>query len=270
VANEIDDPFAIAYAMLSPEQIQLSGLSIAPYQNREVSITKGLTKSIDLAEKTMHRLPQAIPIHPGPTRFLASVSDIARCDAVEAICHAADQGEEPLVIMAIGAATNVASALNLRPDLAERIVVWWLGGHTIELGADEYNLAGDLYAAMVLFDSGVPLVQFPALGVTSHLQVSVHALENDLAPVNELGRFLTGLVRDYVTNHFGYHKELWDVAVPAWAVNPAWYFSTVMPTPSITAGLEYESVPGRHPYRYVHYVNRNAVLGDLFAKIARL
>ena len=39
--------------------------------------------------------------------------------------------DEPLYVVAIGAITNVASALLTEPALAGKIVVVWLGGHAL-------------------------------------------------------------------------------------------------------------------------------------------
>jgi inosine-uridine nucleoside N-ribohydrolase len=66
-------------------------------------------------------------------------------------------------VVAIGAITNVASALLLAPDIAERIVVVWLGGHPHGWHhTREFNLQQDVTAARHVFDCGVPLIQCPA------------------------------------------------------------------------------------------------------------
>ena len=77
--------------------------------------------------------------------------------------------EDPLYVVAIGAITNVASALLLAPEIIHKIVVVWLGGHHLNWPhTREFNLAGDVPAAQVVLDSGVPFVIVPCMGVTSH------------------------------------------------------------------------------------------------------
>ena len=93
-----------------------------------------------------------------------------------------DSGEDPLYVVAIGAITNVASALLLEPRLAERIVVVWLGGQPLQAPSNrEFNLRQDPVAARTVFDSGVPLVHIPCQGVTSHLHTTVAELEQNVA-----------------------------------------------------------------------------------------
>ena len=82
--------------------------------------------------------------------------------------------DDPLYVVAIGAITNVASALLTEPALAGKIVVVWLGGHALTWpDTREFNLRQDVPAARVVLDCGVPLVLVPCMGVTSHLQTSV-------------------------------------------------------------------------------------------------
>ena len=80
------------------------------------------------------------------------------------------QTADPLYVVAIGALTNVASAMLQDPAIIERIVVVWLGGHAHYWPtANEFNLQGDLVAAQLVFDSGVPFVQIPCHPVASPL-----------------------------------------------------------------------------------------------------
>ena len=67
--------------------------------------------------------------------------------------------DDPLYVVAIGAITNVASALLTEPALAEKIVVVWLGGQGLSWpDTREFNLRQDVPATRVLLDCGVPLV----------------------------------------------------------------------------------------------------------------
>ena len=78
----------------------------------------------------------------------------------------------PLYVLALGCPVNVASALLIEPQIAEKIVVVWLGGTTQEWpSAKEFNLQQDLHASRVLFDSGVPI-----LGICYGQQVMTHQL----------------------------------------------------------------------------------------------
>ena len=76
--------------------------------------------------------------------------------------------EKPLYVIAIGAITNVASALLMKPEIKDRIVLIWLGGNAHEWPDNkEFNLFQDVAAARVVFGCGAALVQLPCMGVVS-------------------------------------------------------------------------------------------------------
>ena len=53
----------------------------------------------------------------------------------------ASPDDDPLYVVAIGAITNVASAMLLEPEIVKKIVVIWLGGHNLNMPhAREFNL----------------------------------------------------------------------------------------------------------------------------------
>jgi inosine-uridine nucleoside N-ribohydrolase len=274
VANEIDDPFAIAHALLSPDQIHVEGITLAPFRRDGLSVPESIRVSRALSEETLAHIPEryraGLKLVDGSNRFLEAPDDAVDSDAVQSLLDASKRSDHHLHIVAIGAATNVASALIMDPSLVQRCTVWWLAGHAMDLSAWEYNLMGDPHASRVLLNSGVPLVLFPALGVTSHLLVSLAALERDIDGTSSLGTFLTDLLRTHVPDHFGYEKELWDVAVPAYAIQPDWVQSTLEPTPGVSEDLRWTRRAEAVPYRRVHYVNRNGMLRDLFEKVRSL
>ena len=92
----------------------------------------------------------------------------------------ASPADDPLYVVAIGAITNVASALLIEPALVEKIVVVWLGGHALNWpDTREFNLRQDIPASRTLLDCGVPLVLVPCMGVTT---APAHHRPRDRAP----------------------------------------------------------------------------------------
>lgn len=78
--------------------------------------------------------------------------------------------EKPLYVLAIGAITNVASAILKNPDIIDRIVIVWLGGNALHWPENkEFNLYQDVAAARIIFECGAALVQLPCSGVVSEV-----------------------------------------------------------------------------------------------------
>ena len=177
---------------------------------------------------------------------------------------------DPLYVIAIAAISNVASALLKAPDIIDRIVVVWLGGHALEWPHQrEFNLKQDVGGAQVVFDSGVPLVLVPCMGVTSHLHSTVPEIERYIEPQGEIGKFLSMRFKQYAADHTGWAKEIWDMAAVAWLLDETWTPSVLMPTPILTDNTTYSVDRSRHFMRYATHVHRNPIIMDFIAKLER-
>jgi inosine-uridine nucleoside N-ribohydrolase len=178
--------------------------------------------------------------------------------------------EETLYVGAIGAPTNVASAILMEPKIAERIVVVWLGGgapywHT----ASEFNLRQDLHASRVLFDSGVPLVQIPCQPVAARLITTLPEIERYVKGQGALGDYLAQVYDECMEDHFGRSRVIWDISVIAWLINPDWVPTHLTHSPLLTDQVTYSVDASRHFVRTAFTMQRDAIFGDLFRKIAR-
>ncbi len=109
-------------------------------------------------------------------------------------------------MVAIGAITNVASAILMEPKIVERIVIVWLGGHALYWPHREFNLAQDV-PARIVFDSGVPLVQIPCMGVTTHLHTDPRS-RSPRQRREAIGDYLVDIVKGYHEDHLGWSKVI--------------------------------------------------------------
>ena len=269
--NEVDDPFAIAHALLSPDRVRVEALTSAHYCNERAATSElGLRKSheaIDVLLDAME-LTGKVPVAMGAPGPMAASQRPRESDASRLITDLALNGEGPLIVASIGAATNVASAIAARPEIAERLVVVWLGGHALDWpDAQEFNLMGDPVAAQCLLDGPAPLVLVPALGVSSHMLVSLAQLRQDM-PATALGRHLAALVADqYGDRGRGYAKEIWDMAATGWAIQPDWVPTKAIPSPILRNGVFLHDAD-RHTVWMARWCSRNAIFGDFFSKMA--
>jgi len=271
--NEVDDQFALAHLLLSPETLHLDAVYAAPFFNsRSQSPGDGMEKSYE----EIHRLLDLVrpspppPVFRGSTRYLPADGQPVPSEAVEdLIRRALALDGEKLFVLAIGAATNIASALRAEPRIAENIHIVWLGGH----GTDwphtaEFNLRQDPAAARTLLESAVPLVLLPCYPVASHLITTVAELENHLEPFSALGAYLTQIVRGYSDNRPAWSKVIWDIAASAWMINRDWAQTHTRPCPVLTEELTWDTTP-RADARTIEIawtVDRDAIFRDFFAK----
>ncbi|AWO91640.1 MULTISPECIES: nucleoside hydrolase [Bradyrhizobium] len=271
--NEIDDQFALVQMLLSPERFEVEAIYAAPFFNaRADSPGHGMELSYQEILRLLERLSVASEglVHRGVTDYVGPGKTARTAPAVDDLIARARAGtqDNPLYVIAIGAISNVASALLKAPDIIDRIVVVWLGGHALEWpDTIEFNLKQDVGGAQVLLDSGVPLVLVPCRGVTSRLHSTVPEIERYVEPHGSIGAFLAMRFKEYSSDHMGWAKEIWDMAPVGWLLNPMWAPSVIIPAPVLTDQMTWSIDRRRHPIRYVTYVDRNPILKDFFLKL---
>lgn len=272
--NEIDDQFAIVQALLSPERLSVEALYAAPFHNkRSTSPGDGTDKSYDEIITLLSRMnwPADGLVHRGVRDYVGPAKKPQEAPAVDDVIARAraSSPDDPLYVVAIGAISNVTSALLKAPDIIDRIVVVWLGGHALEWpNTYEFNLRQDVGGAQVLLDCGVPLVLLPCMGVVSHLHCSVAEVERYVEPHGAIGAFLTERFKSYSDEHVGWTKAVWDMAAVAWLLDAAWTPSVLVSTPILSTEVTWSTDAARHPMRYVRYVDRDAIMRDFFTKLA--
>lgn len=270
--NEIDDQFALVYALLAPEGINLRAIYAAPFHNdRSTSPADGMAKSYDEILRVLDRMsvpPEGL-VHRGSTSYLPGADEAVDSDAAH---HLVEQAMAPreglLYVLAIGAITNVASAILMEPRIAGRIVVVWLGGNDPQHPhTREFNLQQDLHAARVVFDSGVPLVWIPCRRVAEHLRTTEPEMAAHVRGRGAIGDYLYEIFRDYSDGSAAWSKVIWDIATVAWLLDPAWVPTVWTPSPILTDQLTWSVDASRHSVRVATWCDRDAVFGDLFARL---
>lgn len=270
--NEVDDQFALAYALLSPERINLEAVYAAPFHNaRSDGPGDGMERSYEEILRFLRMLetPHEGFVFRGSASYLPAPDEPVRSDAADDLVRRAmTERDGPLYVVAIGAVTNVASAILLEPRIVERIVVVWLGGQPYDWPtAREFNLKQDIAAARVVFDSGAAVVHVPCINAAEHLRVTVPELESQLGDAGALGRDLTELVRQIIAERDALSKVLWDIAPVAWLIEPTWVETVLTSSPILTDELTWSRDDRRHLVRVARHVSRDRIMRDVYEKL---
>jgi len=271
--NEIDDQFAIAYFLNSPEIIIPQAVYAAPFSNsRAKTPAEGMEKSYNEIQNILKLCNRpGMPHYRGSTQYLPNEKTPVDSDAARDIVARAMASEEPLYVFAIGAITNVAAAILLEPKIIEKIVVIFLGGHAHFWPPwPEFNMSQDVAAGRVVFGSGVPLIQLPCMGVVSHLTTTEPELREHIKGKSPLGDYLYEFTSKTAIHDGGnetWSRVIWDISVIAWLKGEDFVKDALMPAliPSYDQG--YIKDPNRHMMKVAYYVNRDAIFLDLFKKI---
>ena len=273
--NEIDDQFAVVYALRSADHLNVEAIYAAPFlNNRSSSPADGMDKSYAEIVRLLERLNISIErfVYKGSEGFLQNLDRPYRSEAaLDLIARAMRPSDEPLYVVAIGAITNVASAILIEPAIIENIVVVWLAGHPIywPQTAVDFNSDQDIESSRLIFDCGVPLVQVPCLGVSSHLLTTVSELATYIKGKSAIADYLFEIFCDYSTDHFAWAKEIWDISTIAWLINSDWVPSTITHSPILTDQHTWSVDHSRHLMRSATFLHRNPIFRDLFVKLSK-
>jgi purine nucleosidase len=270
--NEIDDPFALVHALLSPERLDVEAVYAAPFHNdRSTGPGDGMEKSYAEILRLLDRLdvPSGGFAFRGSTGFVSDWNHPCRSEAALDLVERATAAKDgPLHVVAIGAITNVASAILIESAIIEHIVVVWLGGHARHWPhTREFNLGQDIQAARLILDCGVPLVRIPCLGVASHLLTTLPEIERYVQGRGAIGDYLAEIFRGYYADHYARSKVIWDVAAIAYLLNTDWVPADLVHSPIVTDQATWSFDPSRHLIRCARSVDRDAIFGDLFTKL---
>lgn len=279
--NEIDDQFAIAYMLRSDDKINVKAICAAPFFNAlSTSPEDGMEKSYNEILKILKFAGHeelCENTYRGSRGYLVDEKTPQPSDAANKIVEIANgyTAEKPLYVVAIGAITNVASALIMDPSIKEKMVVVWLGGHaTSWIHNREFNLFQDVAAARIIFGCGVPFVQLPCMGVVSEFRISRPELEYWLVDKNPLADYLARNTIKAAESYAAgkpWTRVIWDVTAVAWLLNDKNRFmnSVIEHAPIPEYDHQYAKRADRHFYRYVNEIKRDALMEDLIKKLLK-
>ena len=279
--NEIDDQYALSYLLKSGEKLTVKGLYAAPFFNpNSTSPEDGMVRSYN---EILHLLKLAERedlnpiVYEGSRTYLPDEKTPVESPAARALIELAKQysPEKPLYVATIGCITNIASALLMEPAIAENIVIVWLGGNSPEWPhTAEFNMMQDVAAARVVFDSGAPVVQLPCAGVVSTFYTTEPELNYWLKGKNSLCDYLVEHTVEEANSYAAgkvWSRVIWDVTTIGWLLNDDNKFmeSKILPSPICEYDDHYAFDFTRQPYCCVWNIKRDALFGDLFAKLSK-
>lgn len=242
--NEIDDQFAIAYFYYS-KKVDLLAVCAEHYMHdrcdsRELGMNRSyneIVKVLSLADPHYTTLTCR-----GSINAIDETGCAVESDAADTIIRIARESDEIVYVAAIGALTNVASAIMKAPDIVDKICVVFVGCRPLAIGCPvEYNVDQDYKAAQIVFESGVPLVIVPDANVTQKLRSPIDCV-SEIKGANPVCDYL------YDISYNAYRavgcpptwaRTIWDLAAPAMFETPEAATCEFMPRPILTEERTY-------------------------------
>jgi inosine-uridine nucleoside N-ribohydrolase len=248
--NEIDDHFAVAWALAG---LDVAALHAAPFRNeRSTDAAAGMRQSAaQLRRLTAAAGRPGVPVLEGAAGYLAELAD-PRSAAVDDLITRAEAG--PVTLVCIGAITNLACALSLRPEIAGRLSVVWLAGQPPwSWDEAEFNFSSDPEATAAVLAAPLDLLVVPCRGVAELLFTTEPELAAGLPP-GPVADHLLSVYREQVPDTPGIARPIWDLAAVACLL-----------TPEAVVVADAELRGRRTPV--VQWIDRNAVFTDFFGRL---
>ena len=266
--NEIDDQFFVTYSLLEPS-FEIEGITAAQYRWERGSVDESYYEILRVID--LMGIQPRFPIVRGADGPIPDARTGVRSAATDLIRQAALRDPaRPLYILAVGALTNVASALALHPEIRPLVRVIWLGGFPPDGNMNEFNAHNDRNAVKVVFESGVDLTVVPTETSARLLPLPYAEAEGRLRDSSRIARTLLSLLRDYGDRN----KIIWDISTTACLlqiVRGSKFFeiSTELAPRVDAAAGKYIHRQGPHNIKVCGAPNRALVFADFFERLPK-
>lgn len=263
--GEIDDQWAIALAILSPERFEIEGFVGANFDNQWGG-PDGIEKSVREIELILEKAGMAgrWPVKHGshPMRYQFEPS---QSEGVDFIIERAMAGspENPLWVVGLGAATDMASAFLKEPRIVDRVVVFWHFRTRWPEKCYNFNVIGDVRAARLIFHSPLSFVLFDT---GTYLRCPLEESERFVRPYGELGEYL----HEYRYEHphwMSPRKGFFDLGDIAALVDPDLGSWEVAECPEVDWDLDYEFKGTLGSILRCYHVDRDGTFALLYDKL---
>ena len=279
--NEMDDQYAIAYAIASSKANVLA-LHAAPFFDPSNGRSQSFADGMELSFQEMERVLEVTGSKGKYPVFKGSETNISHDPqgfnpenpASRNLVRLARKARKPIYVLCLGMITNVAAALMLDPSIKDKIVVVWLGTNCFSKGdLEEFNLRQDYLAGQRVMDSGVPMIVLPAMGGPGEGTRVLLVGQEDLGAIKGDGRaqvfFRSELPREFHKTD-GWHHVLWDIAAPGLIAHPENFHLRIIPAPILTEDRQFAFDSTRHRIVWMDSLDPGPVRADLFQCISSL
>jgi inosine-uridine nucleoside N-ribohydrolase len=173
--------------------------------------------------------------------------------------------DDPLWIVGLGAATDMASALLKEPRILDRVVTFWHFRTRWPEKCYNFNVFGDVRAARLLFHSPLSFVLFDT---GTYLSCPMAESEEHLRPFGELGKYL----HDYRLTRPGFmspRKGFFDLGDVAALLDPEIACWEEADCPEVDWDLNYHFLGTLGSILRCYHIDRDRAFALLYSRIRR-
>ncbi|WP_161602246.1 nucleoside hydrolase [Tautonia marina] len=246
-ANEIDDLYAIVRALVAPE-FRVEGVTSAHW-TRSTKPNTTVHQSQMLNEQLLDRmgLRERIPHPIGADRSMPDPSTPVDSPAARHIIERAHAGgpDDTLIVFALGACTNLASALLLDPSIESKVIFAFIDGDYKDgqWGPGIFNWKNDIHAVKAIFESNVEYIHMPARSVSVEMELAKREVDEHLKGRGGVWDLLVERWETFPRTANRATKTMWDLALIEAVLRPELATPVVVGAPIIHDAETVEQLP---------------------------
>jgi inosine-uridine nucleoside N-ribohydrolase len=180
-----------------------------------------------------------------------------------------------LTVIALGAATDVASALLLDPGAADRIEIEAVGFDGWPRGGDPWNVKNDPAAWRAILASPVPLVIGPVATCLRHLTLDRAGAEEKTRGGGAAGDALRSALQGWLEREADLCRKttgrkawpIWDLIIPARILG--YTQQQVVPRPRLRSDLSFDLEETTGVMRWITAIDERKLWEDLNRRLRR-
>lgn len=277
--NEADDQYALAHFLMTP-RFQIQGVIAghfwkSPQEYGELGTANASFDEI-ITVMDLMGIKGICPVLMGAAKEMPDEQTPVESEGARFIIEEAMKEETTLYVACLGAVTDVASALLMKPEIANRIIIIWIGGGTYPEGGQEANLMMDIDAANVIFASNAEVWQIPR-NVYKMFGVSLAELQLKVKPCGEIGRYLFEQLVEFnhkasLNNRPWPYGEIWGLgdqgAVAVLMEDAAKINYDMVAAPRVREDMSYDLKQNDRKIRVYNTAEIRLTMEDFYAKLA--
>ena len=225
VSNEIDDQFALSYALSRQDVFDIEAITIAPFRvvwQKNLSIREGMIDSKNEAERILRLFGKKWSTK-DPLVLFGSEGFISdgfkkKSQGVDKIIKLAKKYDD-LYICALGTLTNVAMVIRQAPRIVKKLHVVWMGTDNLMLDKfQDTNYTMDKVAFQEVMASDIDITIFPTYMARGFV-TSKYEFERNITS-NSVTQYLSSIINkfQFTEENMGL-KTIYDIGPVAYLLN---------------------------------------------------
>jgi inosine-uridine nucleoside N-ribohydrolase len=246
-ANEIDDLYAIVRALIAPE-FRVEGVTSAHWtRSTEPNDTVHQSQAFNEQLLDLMGLAGSIPHPVGADRSMPDPRTPVDSPAARLIIARAHAGgpDDKLLVFALGACTNLASALLLDPSIAPKVTFAFIDGDYKDgrWGPGIFNWRNDIHAVKAIFESDVEYLHMPAKSVSVEMALTKADVDTHLKGKGGAWDLLVDRWETFPRTAKSAKKVMWDLALIEAVLRPPLATPIVVGAPIIHDAATVDQFP---------------------------